>query len=117
MHTEIAAAPTHDVRAGRDRSSTSHAARRRSGSAGNAPASAGEHPGQDLGEDHGQHQHAHAHRDPGRHDQLADVGGSQLAQANAPAIDARMNSPSRPTIRSITIEAIACVFLIRIRTR
>ncbi len=40
-----------------------------------------------------------------------------LGQANAPAIVARMKRPSRPTIRSITIDATAWVFLMCIRTR
>src|SRR5271166_5287602 len=38
-------------------------------------------------------------------------------QATAPASAASTNSPSRPRILSITIEAMACVFLICIRTR
>ena len=40
-----------------------------------------------------------------------------IGQATTPATPASRNSPSRPRIRSSTIDAIACVLLIRIRIR
>ena len=45
------------------------------------------------------------------------TSGVAMLQATVPAIAASTNRPSRPRIRSITIDAIACVFLMCIRTR
>ena len=45
------------------------------------------------------------------------TSGVATPQAVVPARAARTNRPSRPRIRSINIDAIAWVFLIRMRTR